>query len=120
MGVAGVLGSGEQFMSWIALEDLLGIVEHAIYTPSIVGPVNATSPTPVTNKEFTKTLGGILHRPTIIPTPASLVRFLFGEVADEALLASNRVVPTSLLASGYEFVLPQLADALRFECGIPS
>ncbi len=118
MGVAGVLGSGKHFMSWIALQDLLGIIEHTIYTPSLIGPVNATSPYPVTNRDFTKTLGAILHRPTIIPTPATLVRMIFGEVADEALLASSRVIPSALLASGYQFVFPQLQDALRFECGI--
>lgn len=120
MGVAGILGSGTQFMSWVALQDVLGIIEHVMYTPTLSGPVNATSPHPVTNKEFTKTLGAVLHRPTLIPTPASLLRLLFGEVADEALLASNRVEPKVLLASGYQFVLPQLEEALRYECGIAS
>lgn len=118
LGVAGVLGSGKQFMSWIALQDLLGIVEHVIYTPSVAGAVNAASPHAVTNKEFTKVLGAVLHRSTIVPTPASLVRLLFGDVADEALLASNRVVPTALVASGYQFVFPELREALQFECGI--
>jgi uncharacterized protein (TIGR01777 family) len=118
LGVGGVLGSGKQYMSWIALQDLLGIFEHAIYTPSVQGPVNAVSPHPVTNLEFTKTLGHLLHRPTILATPASVLRIVFGEVADEALLASSRVAPTALMESGYSYVLPNLHEALGFECGI--
>jgi NAD dependent epimerase/dehydratase family enzyme len=118
LGVGGVLGSGKQYMSWIALEDLLGIFEHTIYTTSVEGPINAVAPSPVTNREFTKTLGEVLHRPTIMATPAPILRLLFGEVADEALLASNRIAPRALMESGYSYVLPNLRDALRFECGI--
>ncbi len=117
LGMGGVLGSGAQYMSWIALQDLLGVFEHAIYTTTLRGPVNAVSPNPVTNREFTKTLGHLLHRPTIMAMPASILRVMFGEVADEALLASCRVAPKALEESGYRFVLPQLSQALRFECG---
>jgi uncharacterized protein (TIGR01777 family) len=120
LGVGGVLGKGSQYMSWIALQDLLGIFEHAIYTTSLQGPVNAVSPHPVTNREFTKTLGNILHRPTLMATPASVLRVIFGEVADEALLASSRIAPRALMESGYSYVLPKLREALRFECGISS
>ena len=117
-GVGGMLGSGAQSMSWIALEDLLGIFEHAIYTTSVQGPVNAVAPTPVTNREFTKALGEVLHRPAIIAAPAPILRLIFGEVADEALLASSRVAPRALIESGYSYVLPNLREALGFECGI--
>lgn len=118
LGVGGVLGSGKQYMSWIALQDLLGIFEHTIYTQSIHGPVNAVSPSPVTNREFTKTLGKLLHRPTIMATPAAMLRLIFGEVADEALLASTRVAPRALEKSGYVFVHPVLREALQSECGL--
>lgn len=117
LGGGGVLGNGRHYMSWIALQDLLGIFEHAIYTPSMHGPYNAVAPYPVTNREFTKTLGKVLHRFTIIPTPAAVLRMIFGEVADAVLLASSRVAPRAIAEAGYSFTLPNLEDALRFECG---
>jgi uncharacterized protein (TIGR01777 family) len=100
LGAGGVLGSGRQYMSWIALQDLLGIFEHAIYTPSMQGAFNAVATEPVTNREFTKTLGKVLHRPTIAPTPAFVLRLAFGEMADAVLLASSRVSPRALVESG--------------------
>lgn len=118
-GLGGALGSGNQYMSWIALEDLLGVVEHAIYTTSMRGAFNAVAPESVTNNEFTKTLGRILCRPTVMRVPAVALRSIFGEVADAALLASSRVVPTRLLESRYQFLYPRLEDALRAECGYP-
>ena len=117
LGAGGVLGGGRQYMSWIALQDLLGIFEHAIYTPSMSGAFNAVAPEPVTNREFTKTLGKVLHRPTIAPAPAAMLRFVFGEVADAVLLASCRVSPRALVDSGYTYTLPNLEEALRCECG---
>jgi uncharacterized protein (TIGR01777 family) len=117
LGAGGVLGSGRQYMSWIALQDLLGIFEHSIYTPSMRGPCNAVAPEPVTNREFTKTLGKVLHRFTIAATPAAALRLVFGEVADAILLSSSRVIPRALLESGYQYTLPNLEDALRCECG---
>lgn len=117
LGAGGVLGSGRQYMSWIALQDLLGIFEHAIYTPSIRGAYNAVAPQPVTNREFTKTLGKVLRRPTIAATPAVVLRLMFGEVADAVLLASSRVSARASVESGYTYTLPKLEEALRFECG---
>lgn len=107
------MGSGEQYMSWIALDDLLGGIDHTLATDTLQGPVNAVAPHPVTNLEFTTTLGRVLSRPTLLPMPAFVARLAFGEMADELLLASTRVEPTRLLASGYRFRYPELAGALR-------
>jgi uncharacterized protein (TIGR01777 family) len=112
-GAGGRFGSGRQYMSWIALPDLVGVIRHALETDSLEGPVNAVTPHPVTNREFTKTLGHVLGRPTMAALPAFAARFLFGEMADELLLASTRVEPAKLLASVYRFRLPDLEGALR-------
>lgn len=112
-GLGGRVGSGEQYMSWIALDDLVGAVDHAIRTPSLEGPVNAVSPRPVTNREFARTLGRVLGRPAVLPAPAFAVRLVLGEMADELLLASTRVAPDRLLLSGYAFRYPELEGALR-------
>ena len=117
IGVGGVVGSGQQYWSWVALDDVLGAVQHAIFTPSLAGPVNVTAPQPVTNQEFTKTLGKVLHRPTIFPLPAFAARFLLGEMADALLLASAKVLPTKLQATGYDFRFVNLEDALRHSLG---
>ena len=117
LGVGGVLGSGKQFMSWIALDDLLGIVLHVLTHESISGPVNAVAPHPVTNHGFTKTLGRVLRRPTIFPLPAFGVRVLFGEMGDALLLESTRVEPAALRASTFTFAYPLLEDALRQTLG---
>lgn len=113
MGLGGVIGSGRQYMSWISLDDLMGVMHHALTTPSLSGAVNAVSPNPVTNAEFTNTLGKVLSRPTIFPMPAFAARLAFGEMADELLLASARVEPARLTASGYTFRYPLLEGALR-------
>jgi uncharacterized protein (TIGR01777 family) len=112
-GLGGRVGSGEQYMSWIALDDLVGVVDHAIRTASLEGPVNAVSPRPVTNREFAKTLARVLGRPAVLPVPAFAVRLVLGEMADELLLASSRVAPERLLLSGYAFRYPELEGALR-------
>ena len=112
-GLGGTVGSGEQYMSWIALDDLVGAVDHAIRTASLEGPVNAVAPRPVTNREFAKTLGRVLGRPAVLPAPAFAVRLVLGEMADELLLASARVAPERLLLSGYAFRHPELEGALR-------
>jgi uncharacterized protein len=117
LGLGGVLGSGKQYLSWISLQDLLGVFEHAIYTPTLSGPCNAVAPRAVTNRELTKTLGAILRRPTILPAPAPLLKAALGEAAQEMLLSSTRASPTRLTESDYSFLFPELADALRFECG---
>ncbi len=118
LGVGGTLGRGTQYMSWIALEDLLGIIEHIIYKEELRGAVNAVAPEPCTNKEFTKTLGQALSRPTCMAVPEFVLRAVVGEMAEAALLSSSRVAPKALLESGYSYLLPQLGAALTFECGL--
>jgi uncharacterized protein len=113
LGIGGVLGSGQQYMSWIALDDAVGAIQHAIVTDSLQGPANAVAPHVVTNQEFTKTLGKVLGRPTVVPLPAFAARLMFGEMADELLLASARVQPAKLLASGYRFRYPEIEGTLR-------
>jgi len=113
MGVGGRIGSGRQYMSWIAIDDLLGAIVHVLTTEALRGPVNAVAPCPVTNLEFTKTLGRVLKRPTVFPLPAFAARLAFGEMAQELLLASTRMEPARLLATGYKFRNPDLETALR-------
>ncbi|MGH9813472.1 MAG: TIGR01777 family oxidoreductase, partial [Candidatus Acidiferrales bacterium] len=117
LGAGGVIGSGRQYMSWIALDDLVGVFQHALANDSLCGPANAVAPNPATNREFTKTLGKVLSRPTIFPMPAFAARLAFGEMADELLLSSARVEPARLAASGYRFAYPQLEPALRHLLG---
>jgi NAD dependent epimerase/dehydratase family enzyme len=99
-------------MSWIALEDVIGAIRHALTTDALRGPLNAVAPAPVTNADFTRTLGRVLRRPTLIPLPAFAARLALGEMADELLLVSQRVMPARLLASGFAFRRPTLEDAL--------
>jgi uncharacterized protein (TIGR01777 family) len=116
-GVGGRIGSGEQYVSWITLPDLVGVIRHALAMVSLGGPVNAVSPHPITNREFTKLLGRILGRPTVAVLPSFAARVLFGEMADELLLASARAEPAKLLASGYRFRRPEAEGALRYLLG---
>jgi uncharacterized protein (TIGR01777 family) len=113
MGAGGKIGSGKQYMSWITLDDHVAAIQHAIQTPSLSGPVNLVAPNPVTNLQFTKTLGKVLSRPTVAPLPAFMVRILFGQMGEELLLGSQRVEPTRLKASGFAFRFPDLEPALR-------
>lgn len=114
LGVGGRLGSGRQWMSWITLEDELRAIRHAIEHDTLCGPVNATSPNPVTNLEFTKTLGDVLGRPTVLPTPLLPLKLVYGaELVESLLLFSQRVMPTRLEASGFTFAQPVLDGALR-------
>lgn len=117
MGAGGIMGDGRQYVSWIAIDDVIGAIHHALITASVQGPVNAVAPHPVNNREFTKTLGQVLGRPTLLPLPAFAARGMFGEMADALLLASTRVEPKLLLSSGYEFAYPQLENALRHLLG---
>jgi uncharacterized protein (TIGR01777 family) len=116
-GVGGPLGSGSQFMTWISLQDIVGAFEHAIHSRTLQGPVNVVSPSPVTNADFTAILGRIIKRPTLMRLPATLLRILFGELADAALLASTRVLPKALQRDGYSFCHSTLEACLQFECG---
>lgn len=113
LGLGGTIGCGRQYWSWIAVDDLVSAFLHAVVTDSLNGPVNAVSPMPVTNREFTRTLGRVLARPTIFPLPAPVARLLLGEMADALLLASARVRPVRLLESGFQFRYPDLESALR-------
>jgi uncharacterized protein (TIGR01777 family) len=113
LGVGGRIGSGKQYMSWIDLEDEVQVIFHCMENESLQGPVNGTGPFPVTNAEFTKTLGRALSRPAMLPLPAVAARIMFGEMADALLLSSQRVEPTKLLASGYTFRHTNLEETLR-------
>ncbi|MEM7415486.1 MAG: TIGR01777 family oxidoreductase [Gemmatimonadota bacterium] len=117
MGAGGRLGSGKQYMSWIDLDDLIASIVHAIYAENLSGPVNATAPNPVPNSTFTGALGRALGRPTIVPVPALAVKAVFGELGTEALLWGQRVMPTKLLESGFEFFYEGVEDSLRFQLG---
>jgi uncharacterized protein (TIGR01777 family) len=113
LGVGGRLGDGRQYMSWIALEDAVRALVHALDHQEVDGPVNITAPTPVTNGAFTKALGAALHRPTFMPVPAPLARLAIGGLADVALLGGARVLPRALLESGFLFEYPDLGAYLE-------
>jgi uncharacterized protein (TIGR01777 family) len=113
MGIGGVIGSGNQYMSWIALDDVIAVIVHALNVVDVRGPVNVVAPRPVTNREFTKTLARVLRRPSVFPAPAFALRLMFGEMADALLLASQRVEPARLAASQFAFSYPELEGALR-------
>ena len=113
MGLGGNIGKGQQYMSWVSIDDAVGIFDFILANDSIEGPVNLVSPTPVINSDFTKALGKALNRPTLFPIPAFMVRLLFGEMGDECLLSSTRVMPEKILKSGYQFQHPTLENALE-------
>lgn len=117
MGVGGIVGHGRQYWSWVALDDAVGAINHAITHDVVNGPVNVVTPNAPTNYAFTKTLGKVLSRPTIFPMPAFAARMAFGEMGDALLLASTRVTPRKLEASGYQFLYPKLEGALRHLLG---
>ena len=116
-GISGPLGSGDQWMSWIALDDVLGALHHLLAHSEVSGPVNTVTPSPVRNRDFATTLGAVLGRPAVLPVPAFALKLLFGEMAEATLLASTRVVPTVLESSGYQFRYPTLEAALRHLLG---
>jgi uncharacterized protein (TIGR01777 family) len=117
LGGGGRVGSGKQYWSWISIDDAAGAIHHALMTNSLLGSVNAVAPNPVTNAEFTKTLGRVLHRPIVVPMPAFVVRLALGEMANALLLDSTRVVPKELIRTGYAFRQPTLESALRHLLG---
>lgn len=112
-GLGGPLGLGRQYMSWIAIDDLLGAVQHLLAEGAPEGPVNIVSPDPVTNRDFSRTLGRVLRRPAVLPVPSPLLRALPGGMARETMLASQRVEPGELRRSGFKFQFPELAEALQ-------
>lgn len=111
-GLAGPLGDGTMWMSWIALDDLVRGMVHCITNDAIHGPVNAVSPNPVRNRTFTKALGATLHRPTLIPAPAFAIRLALGEMGEELLLSSIRITPARLLGSGFTFEHEEISETL--------
>jgi uncharacterized protein (TIGR01777 family) len=112
LGVGGKIGSGQQWMSWIGLKDVLGVVRLALENGAVRGAVNVVAPTPVRNAEFTAALASALHRPALFPAPAFALRLVLGEMADALLLSSMRVVPAQLEKLGYKFLQPDLATTL--------
>jgi uncharacterized protein len=117
LGVGGRFGSGRQWLSWIALDDIAGAYLHALAREDLDGPVNAVAPNPVSNAEFTATLARILHRPAVLHVPAFAPRLVLGEFADEMLFSSMRIRPARLQATGYRFRFPELEPALRHTLG---
>jgi len=117
MGVGGRLGDGRQWMSWVDVQDVVGAIHHILRSDLLQGPVNLVAPKPVTNAEFTRTLASVLKRPAIFPMPAFAARIAFGQMADELLLASQRVEPTKLVSSGYPFRFGDLQACLKHLLG---
>ena len=113
LGVGGKIGDGRQYVGWISLEDAVAALIYAVENDALRGPVNLTAPQPVTNAELTRTMGRVLRRPTLLPLPAFAAKLVLGELAEEGLLASQRVRPTRLLEAGFEFAYPELEGALR-------
>jgi hypothetical protein len=113
LGLGGRIGSGQQWWSWIHVDDIVGAIHHALYTGSLTGPVNLVAPHPVRNAEFTQVLASVLRRPAFFHVPAFAARLAFGEMADELLLSSERVEPAKLRASGYAFRFGELRAALE-------
>lgn len=115
LGAGGVVGSGKQYWSWIGLNDLTRVFAFCLENQTLRGPVNAVSPSAMTNHDFTKVLGQVLHRPTIFPLPGFMARLALGEMADELLLSSTRVTPQKLQQSGFQFQQPSLQECLTYE-----
>jgi uncharacterized protein len=119
-GLGGKLGNGKHYWSWIALPDMLSAIEFLLNNSRLSGPVNLVGPNPVTNEGFTKTLGAVLHRPTFFTAPRFALRLMMGEMADEALFTSFRIVPRRLQEAGFTFAHPELRPALEFLLNDPS
>lgn len=113
LGLGGIVGSGQQYMSWIALDDVIGIILFAMQEESLIGPTNAVAPFSVRNREFTQSLGAALHRPTLLPLPAFVVKLVLGEMGEELLLASAHVIPDKLNQHGYQFLYPKIKEAFH-------
>jgi hypothetical protein len=113
LGVGGRLGTGRQWMSWVTLEETIRVIQFALADAGLAGAVNVVAPNPVRNSEFTKILAKTLHRPALFPAPAFALRLGLGEMADALLLASQKVKPSKLVNAGYQFLQPELANALR-------
>lgn len=115
LGVGGIIGSGKQYWSWIGLNDLIRVITFCLENEAVSGAVNAVSPHPMTNYDFTKALGKVLHRPTVFPMPACAAKLALGEMANDLLLSSARVEPEKLLSLGFQFAQPELIPCLQHE-----
>lgn len=113
LGVGGVIGDGKQWMSWVSIDDVVGIINYVLENENVRGAVNLAAPVPVTNEEFTKTLGSVLYRPTFLPLPEFAIHMIFGEMGDALLLDSTRVIPKRLQEAGYEFKYTDLKTAIE-------
>lgn len=112
-GLGGPIGTGKQWMSWIHMDDIIGIIRHAIENETVSGAINGTAPNPVTNKTFSSTLGKVLKRPAFIPMPAFVMKLMMGEMAEELLLSGQRVIPEKIISADYDFKFIDLETALR-------
>lgn len=112
LGLGGVVGPGTQYMSWVHLQDVVGAISFLMQTETLSGPVNLVAPNPVTNREFTRALGKVLKRPTLLPLPGFIARLALGGMAEETMLCSTRVEPASLVGAGFSFTFPELRPAL--------
>ena len=112
LGGGGPIGSGQQWMSWVHIKDMVGLIEHAFNSPELSRALNATAPHAVTNRDFAKALGAALHRPALLPMPALAVKLLFGEMGVELLLNGQNIVPSKALQTGYKFHYSELPEAL--------
>ncbi len=112
-GLGGKLGAGDQIWSWVTLPDVVGAIRHALAQETLSGPINIAAPGAVSNEEFTRALGQVLHRPTLFTVPAFVMRLVLREMADEMLLSGARIVPRKLLDTGYQFLNPELEPALQ-------
>jgi uncharacterized protein (TIGR01777 family) len=113
LGAGGIIGDGKQYMSWISIDDVAQAIVFCVDNESLSGPVNLTAPEPVPNSEFTRAMGAVLHRPTFFPMPDFAARLALGEMADELLLSSAKVLPKKLQAAGFKFAYPEVEGALR-------
>lgn len=112
LGLGGQIGQGKQWMPWVHLDDLVGIILYCITDTKVEGAINGTAPVPVTNQEFSRTLAAVLHRPCVVPLPAVVVKLLMGQMGEELLLAGKKILPQKIIAAGYQFKYNQLKQAL--------
>jgi len=119
LGLGGVIAGGHAYISWITLDDTLGAIDHVLMTNDLAGPVNIVAPNPVTNRQFIKTLGAALGRPTVLPVPAWALRLLYGEMAQETILTSQRALPRRLLESGFHFQHDLIESAMKHVLRVP-
>lgn len=120
VGLGGPIGRGRHYMSWISLDDWIGIVNHLLFDATVEGPVNVVAPESVLNSEFTQILGSTIGLPALLPVPPCAIRFAFGQMGEEILLSSARVIPAKMLQAGYQYLTPSLGPALAFELGKPN